>query len=92
MIGRKGLNPTTGRLRTILLSDDEKNSEAKSALEVLSYIVPVDRASIDFRTGADSFTQLLYGYYPDLKIRHNNKEVGYFRTASGFIGLRIPVG
>ncbi|SVE02186.1 uncharacterized protein METZ01_LOCUS455040 [marine metagenome] len=93
MIERMGLNPTTGRLQTILSSNGEQETlEAKSSLEVLSHIVRIDRASIDFRTSADSFARLAYGFYSDLDIRHNNKEVDYFRTADGFIGLRIPAG
>jgi hypothetical protein len=93
LIRQMDLDPEYDRCQTILVSEGEREElPTEPEIELTSHVVKIDQATITFRTTADAFARLSYGYYPNLNVMLDGVRADYFPTADGFIGLRIPAG
>ena len=93
VIRRMGIDSGGDQCKTLLVSGTKSvDLGTTPGVDLISHDLEIDRATITFRTTAESFCRLSYGYYPHLDVRHNGEPASYFPTAEGFIALRLPAG
>ena len=94
MIRRMGFVPDSLRCERLLVEDPALSESLpdRPSLRLLSHDVWVDRTEFVFEASAAGFCRLTYGHYPWLRVLMDGKETPFFRTADGFVGVRVSPG
>lgn len=94
MVNRMGFDMDSLRCDRILVEDPDLVASLPNRpfLKLSAHDVWIDRAEMSFELSADSYCRLAYGYYPWLNVTLDGEEASFFRTADGFIGMKIPSG
>lgn len=88
------VNVRTHTCEAIYIDDDQGVDDLGTTpeIELLSHQVWNQRVVYDVRVTEPAFVRLVYAHYPYLGVYVNGEEVKSYRTAGGFVALKLDAG